>query len=298
MRGNLKSAQIRLLGLLLLFLITASGVFAFHAEKSRLAKLALSIETALKAIDFASKNDISIDSEFSANLRQTINFTGRRYSVFTGQYNNRNRFYSPALGRFVSKDPTGFNGGFNLYRYADNNPVRNTDQYGLLTGVEEYTIFSSFVALTSYLTIDYLQSDSWAKVKQDIGAGYNWTKENIQDAYHGITCQFLPGEAAQRIYLATQEEAADEDAQEEDTPDFVVDEKGNVIPLKPGEKLQGSPDGRWIQIIGPDGKPTGVRIDQGHKPGGAHTDPRSLQPHGHIPGVNNPDGTPWLPIKW
>ena len=136
MRGNLKSAQIRLLGLLLLFLITASGVFAFHAEKSRLAKLALSIETALKAIDFASKNDISIDSEFSANLRQTINFTGRRYSVFTGQYNNRNRFYSPALGRFVSKDPLSFNGGNNLYRYADNNPLKFTDPFGFLSECE------------------------------------------------------------------------------------------------------------------------------------------------------------------
>ena len=103
MRGNLKSAQIRLLGLLLLFLITASGVFAYSAEKSHPAKPAISVETALKAIDFAAENDISIDSEFSANLRQSINF-------------NRNRYYPPALGRFISKDPIGFNGGMNLYR--------------------------------------------------------------------------------------------------------------------------------------------------------------------------------------
>ncbi len=118
MRGNLKSAQIRLLGLLLLFLITATGVFAFSAAKSPQAKPVLSAETALKAIDFAAENDISIDSEFSANLRQTINF-------------NRNRYYSPALGRFFSKDPVGFFGGDNLWRYADNNPVLFTDPFGL-----------------------------------------------------------------------------------------------------------------------------------------------------------------------
>lgn len=123
MRGNFKSARIRLLGLMLLFLITASGVFAYSAAKSPQAKPILSAETALKAIDFAAENDISIDSEFSANLRQTINF-------------NRNRYYSPALGRFISKDPIGFNGGMNLYRYADNNPIRWIDSFGLLTEAE------------------------------------------------------------------------------------------------------------------------------------------------------------------
>lgn len=117
MRGDLKSAQIKLLGLLLLFLVTASGVFAFSATKSHQAKPALSVETALKAIDFAAENDISTDSEFSANLRQTINF-------------NRNRYYSPALGRFISKDPIGFAADVNLYRYAANNPMYFTDPWG------------------------------------------------------------------------------------------------------------------------------------------------------------------------
>lgn len=59
-------------------------------------------------------------------------YTGRRYSDFTSQYFNRNRYYSPALGRFISKDPIGFNGGNNLYRYADNNPALYTDPFGLI----------------------------------------------------------------------------------------------------------------------------------------------------------------------
>lgn len=46
-----------------------------------------------------------------------------------------------------------------------------------------------------------------------------------------------------------------------------------------------------------DGKATGIRKDgKGHPPSQVHQDPRSQNPHGHVPGVTNPDGTPWLPI--
>jgi hypothetical protein len=44
-------------------------------------------------------------------------------------------------------------------------------------------------------------------------------------------------------------------------------------------------------------RPTGTRIDGGH-PATTHSDPRAQVPHAHVPGVKNPDGTPWLPITW
>ena len=77
---------------------------------------------------------------------------------------------------------------------------------------------------------------------------------------------------------------------------FYVDPKGNVIPTPPGGRITGSPDGRFIQARDAAGKPTGVRIDGPHRPA-THPDPRAQQPHGHVPGVTNPDGTPWLPVK-
>ena len=76
---------------------------------------------------------------------------------------------------------------------------------------------------------------------------------------------------------------------------IAVDSKGNAIPLRSGEYLTGSKDGRWIQVRDANGNPTGMRIDGPHSPK-THSDPRALEPHAHVPGVTNEDGTPWLPI--
>jgi hypothetical protein len=67
-----------------------------------------------------------------------------------------------------------------------------------------------------------------------------------------------------------------------------------VFDLESGESMTGSPDSKWLQVRGPDGEPTGERLDDGHP---SHADPRAQAPHIHVPGVTNPDGTPWLPAK-
>jgi RHS repeat-associated protein len=43
----------------------------------------------------------------------------------------RNRWYDPQTGRFLTQDPIGLAGGVNLYAYAGNNPVANSDPFGL-----------------------------------------------------------------------------------------------------------------------------------------------------------------------
>jgi RHS repeat-associated protein len=79
-------------------------------------------------------------------------------------------------------------------------------------------------------------------------------------------------------------------------PVTVVDPKGNAIPVKTGEQIQGSKDGRWAQVKDAKGQPTGTRIDGGH-PASTHPDTRAQAPHAHVPGVKNADGTPWLPVR-
>jgi RHS repeat-associated protein len=48
----------------------------------------------------------------------------------SGLYFMRNRWYSPALGRFIQQDPIGLDGGSNLYAYTGNGPTNNLDPEG------------------------------------------------------------------------------------------------------------------------------------------------------------------------
>ena len=59
-------------------------------------------------------------------------YTARPMDEETGLQNNLNRWYDSTTGRWLSKDPIGFNAGDpNLYRYVGNGPTNATDPSGL-----------------------------------------------------------------------------------------------------------------------------------------------------------------------
>lgn len=91
-------------------------------------------------------------------------------------------------------------------------------------------------------------------------------------------------------------EGGDSCSPSDDNGTIYVDPNGNAIPTPQGGGITGSPNGDYIQGRDANGNPTGVRKDGGHNPSG-HPDPRAQAPHGHVPGVTNPDGTPWLPVR-
>ncbi|MEI6431062.1 MAG: RHS repeat-associated core domain-containing protein [bacterium] len=41
------------------------------------------------------------------------------------------RYYDPATGRFVNRDPIGYSGGINLYGFEGGNPISGRDPLGL-----------------------------------------------------------------------------------------------------------------------------------------------------------------------
>jgi RHS repeat-associated protein len=69
-----------------------------------------------------------IESAFNWNRA----FTGQVLDSETGLMLYRNRYYHVELGRFVNRDPIGYDAGDgNLYRYVSNSPLNDLDSYGL-----------------------------------------------------------------------------------------------------------------------------------------------------------------------
>jgi RHS repeat-associated protein len=67
-----------------------------------------------------------------ATSANPLQYAGRENDG-TGLYYSRARYYSPALGRFISQDPIGFGGGINRYAYVRGNPIQSIDPSGLLS---------------------------------------------------------------------------------------------------------------------------------------------------------------------
>ena len=67
----------------------------------------------------------------TGTLVNPFQFTGREFDQETGLRYHRFRYYDPAIGRFISEDPVGFDAGMNFYAYVQNNPVLLIDPFGL-----------------------------------------------------------------------------------------------------------------------------------------------------------------------
>jgi RHS repeat-associated protein len=84
-----------------------------------------------------------VTSETNPNVNFRYGYTGRERDEETGLDYYRTRYYDSLVGRFVSEDTIGFNGGdTNLYRYVANSPIRftdpnGTDLYDVVNGVDQ-----------------------------------------------------------------------------------------------------------------------------------------------------------------
>ncbi|MGF6770377.1 RHS repeat-associated protein [Paraburkholderia sp. GAS199] len=80
-----------------------------------------------------------VTTQTGAAYPNTQQYTGRENDG-TGLYYYRNRYYSPATGRFISEDPIGWaSGQTNAYAYVGGDPVQLTDPAGLQWAIGGYT---------------------------------------------------------------------------------------------------------------------------------------------------------------
>lgn len=221
-----------------------------------------------------------------AGTDSLLRFPGQREAALTDLHYNYHRDYDPALGRYLQPDPIGLAGGdTNLYAYVGGDPVNGIDPDGQL--IQLFTP-------DTYVDLAFIGYDIYRLFADNVFGSCGNLSENVLALGADVAGVLIPGATGLGLGVRAGGKLAKAGRR---TPDVIaVDKKGNAIPLKKGEYLTGSSDGNWIQVRDSKGKATGVRIDGPHNPL-KHSDPRSLQPHGHVPGRTNPDGTPWLPIR-
>ena len=64
-------------------------------------------------------------------IHQAIRLPGQHHDRETGLYYNRHRYYDPVVGSYINQDPIGLMGGFNVFSYGANDPIRSYDPLGL-----------------------------------------------------------------------------------------------------------------------------------------------------------------------
>lgn len=232
-------------------------------------------------------------------------FASKRLDPELGLIYFGKRYYDPEFARWITTDPAGLADSANLYQYVFNNPFRYIDQNG------EFIQFAiPLLIWGAELAIPSLSACASYAIAGVVTGAVAYGGYKAVQALNAKTDNYFAADDYAEYSMRFDAECEEEERRKYNTNPFdgavsgdvvVVDEAGNAIKVPQGNWLTGTKDGKWIQERTPDGttkgQETGTRKDGGHKPGPQHTDPRSLEPHGHVPGVTNSDGTPWLPIR-
>ena len=157
----------------LMAMVTANGeLYCYHF--GAIGHTVALTDAAKQTVNSYAYSPFGVIADQVEAVTQPFKYAGQ-YGVMSeadGLYYMRARYYDPQVGRFISEDPLGFDGGdLNLYAYAGNNPINFIDPEGknpwLIGG-----------AIVGGAIISYNAYNAWEKL-------LNTTKEGqkANDAY-------------------------------------------------------------------------------------------------------------------
>jgi RHS repeat-associated protein len=111
-----------------------------------------------------------------------IGFDGYVFSAEVSCYNPRMRWYEPAMGRWIERDPIGYRDGLSLFLYAKDSPISVRDPSGLLStpifqknnsGANMPSYFRCFANLSGLTPCSRGMCDAILSLAQELNDGMN-----------------------------------------------------------------------------------------------------------------------------
>ncbi len=107
----------------------ATGIFYVHADHLGTPKTVTDAAQGIAwAADYLPYGEAQVTVE---TVTLNVRFPGQYHDAETALHYNYFRFYGPGSGRYIQSDPIGIDGGLNTYLYANANPNKFIDPYGL-----------------------------------------------------------------------------------------------------------------------------------------------------------------------
>jgi RHS repeat-associated protein len=84
-------------------------------------------------------------------------FPGQQFDAETGLHYNNARYYDPQVGRYITSDPIGLNGGLNTYAYVSASPLTRID----VAGTVDINNFNPIRDFAMWKTAHFLETPGW-----------------------------------------------------------------------------------------------------------------------------------------
>ncbi|MEO6907681.1 MAG: RHS repeat-associated core domain-containing protein, partial [Abditibacteriaceae bacterium] len=114
-----------------LSMTNADGTFDYHYDgNGNVVALTDSNQNIVAQYSYDAYGNLLSSSGSEAD-KNPFRFSSKYYDSDTGLYDYGFRHYDSSLGRWINRDPSGVNGGLNLYGFVSDNPVSGIDPNGL-----------------------------------------------------------------------------------------------------------------------------------------------------------------------